>query len=72
MNSETVDLIYLDLPLNSDRTYAAPIGSVPAGTGFKDTLTRVDVDQAWHGEIAKQHTAQYAIFGAARDAHGGT
>ena len=27
MNSETVDLVYLDLPLYSDRTYAAPIGS---------------------------------------------
>ena len=30
MNSESVDLIYLDPPFNSDRNYAAPIGSEAA------------------------------------------
>ena len=27
MNSESLDLIYLDPPFNSNRTYSAPIGS---------------------------------------------
>ena len=27
MNSASVDLIYLDAPFNSNRTYSAPIGS---------------------------------------------
>ena len=27
MNSETVDLIYLDPPFNSNKNYAAPVGS---------------------------------------------
>lgn len=27
MNAESVDLIYLDPPFNSNRDYAAPIGS---------------------------------------------
>jgi DNA modification methylase len=27
MNSDSVDLIYLDPPFNSNRNYAAPIGS---------------------------------------------
>ena len=31
MNSESVDLIYLDPPFNSNRNYAAPIGSEAAG-----------------------------------------
>ena len=31
MNSESVDLIYLDPPFNSNRTYSAPIGSQAAG-----------------------------------------
>ena len=31
-----VDLIYLDPPLNSNRNYAAPVGS-PAAGAFKDT-----------------------------------
>ncbi len=37
LNSETVNLIYLDPPFNSNKTYAAPIGSEAAGAAFKDT-----------------------------------
>ena len=70
MNSESVDLIYLDPPFNSNRNYAAPIGSEAAGAAFKDTWTLDDVDLAWHGEIAEQHPALYAIIDAAREAHG--
>ena len=66
MNSESVDLIYLDPPFNSNRNYAAPIGSQAAGAAFKDTWTLDDVDLAWHGEIAEQHPALYGIIGAAR------
>ena len=44
MNSESVDLIYLDPPFNSNRTYSAPIGSEAAGAAFKDTWTLSDVD----------------------------
>ena len=46
MNSETVDLIYLDPPFNSNRSYEAPIGSQAAGAAFKDTWTLNDVDLA--------------------------
>ena len=35
MNSESVDLIYLDPPFNSKRFYSAPIGSKAAGASFK-------------------------------------
>ena len=70
MNSETVDLIYLDPPFNSNRTYAAPIGSEAAGAAFKDTWTLRDVDEAWHGEIADREPALYAIIDAAGFAHG--
>lgn len=70
MNSESVNLIYLDPPFNSNRDYAAPIGSEAAGAAFKDTWTLDDVDLAWHGEIAEQEPALYAIIGAARESHG--
>ena len=70
MNSESVDLIYLDPPFNSNRDYAAPIGSEAAGAAFKDTWTLTDVDRAWHGEIADRHPALYAIIDAAGAAHG--
>ena len=70
MNSESVDLIYLDPPFNSKRDYAAPIGSEAAGAAFKDTWTLSDVDEAWHGEIAERQPALYAIIDAAGLAHG--
>ena len=47
MNSESVDLIYLDPPFNSKRTYSAPIGSKAAGASFKDMWAWDDVDEAY-------------------------
>ncbi len=44
MNSEMVDLIYLDPPFNSKRTYSAPVGSRASGASFKDIWTWEDVD----------------------------
>ena len=70
LNSESVDLIYLDPPFNSNRTYSAPIGSEAAGAAFKDTWALDDVDVAWHGEIAEQNPAVYSIIDAAGAAHG--
>lgn len=46
LNSESADLIYLDPPFNSKRTYSAPIGSKAAGSSFKDMWTWQDVDEA--------------------------
>ena len=70
VNSECVDLIYLDPPFNSNRDYSAPIGSEAAGAAFKDTWTLDDVDEAWHGEIADRDPALYSVIGAAELAHG--
>ena len=70
LNSESVDLIYLDPPFNSNRNYAAPIGSEAAGAAFKDTWTLDDVDLAWHGEIAEQNPAVYAVIDASGVANG--
>ena len=52
MNSECIDLIYLDPPFNSNQDYAAPVGSAAAGAAFKDTWTLSDLDVAWMGLIA--------------------
>ena len=70
MNSEGVDLIYLDPPFNSNKTYSAPIGSKAAGAAFKDTWTLDDVDLAWHGEIAEQNPGVYAVIDTAGVVHG--
>ena len=55
INSESVDLVYLDPPFNSNRNSAVPIGSQAAAS--KDTWPLDDVDLAWHDEIADQHTS---------------
>ena len=70
MNSASVDLIYLDPPFNSNRTYSAPIGSAAAGAAFKDTWTLSDLDVSWHGKIAHKAPALYRVIDTARYAHG--
>ena len=70
MNSESVDLIYLDPPFNSNKTYSAPIGSKAAGASFKDAWTLDDVDVHEHGELADRNPAAYSVIEAARQAHG--
>ena len=70
MNSACVDLIYLDPPFNSNRTYEAPIGSQAAGASFKDAWTLDDVDVCEHGELADRNPAAYSVIEAARQAHG--
>ena len=70
INSETVDLVYLDPPFNSNRDYAAPVGSKAAGAAFKDTWTLSDLDVAWMGLIADEHPAIAVLLDASRQTHG--
>lgn len=65
MNSESVDLIYLDPPFNSKRDYAAPIGSQAAGAEFSDTWTLRDVDAEWINLIEDKHPALHRVLLAA-------
>ena len=70
MNSECVDLIYLDPPFNSNKDYSAPVGSAAAGAAFKDTWNLSDLDVAWMGLIADEQPAVHQVLLAAREAHG--
>ena len=65
MNSESVDLIYLDPPFNSKANYAAPIGSQAAGAAFKDTWSLSDVDAEWVTLMEAKHPALYRVLLAA-------
>lgn len=65
INSESVDLIYLDPPFNSNRHYSAPIGSKAAGASFSDAWTLDDIDIAWHGQLAETHPKLANIIEAA-------
>lgn len=64
MDTESVDLIYLDPPFNSNRHYSAPIGSGAAGAEFKDAWTFEDTDDAWWGELSEEQHVLYQVINA--------
>ena len=64
INADCIDLIYLDPPFNTNRTYKAPIGSPAEGAQFKDIWTDEDIKYEWHGQIAEQHEELYQIIQA--------
>ena len=65
MADESVDLVYLDPPFNSNHDYAAPIGSKAAGAEFKDTWTLDDINEEWHEQIEAESPALYSVILAA-------
>ena len=65
LNSETVDLIYLDPPFCSDEEYEAPIGSPAEGASFKDFWDYDDVRQEEYGLLAEEEPNVGAIIHAA-------
>ena len=70
INNNSIDLIYLDPPFNSNKSYSAPIGSRAAGAAFKDSWSLSDLDVAWIGLIADEHPAIHSILHSAGLAHG--
>lgn len=65
INSECIDLIYLDPPFNSNANYAAPIGSKAAGAEFKDTWSLNDLDVAWLDLIETKYPSVNRVIQAA-------
>jgi site-specific DNA-methyltransferase (adenine-specific) len=55
LNSNLVDLIYLDPPFNSKRFYSAPVGSKAAGISFKDMWTWEDVNKEYLNTLAEKY-----------------
>ena len=64
MDSDTIDLIYLDPPFKSGKQWKAPIGSPAEGAEFKDIWTDKDIKDEWHGHIAAEHEELYQIIQA--------
>ena len=59
INSESVDLIYLDPPFNKNKTFTAPIGSSAEGASFKDYFREEDVKDEWVETIKEDHIELY-------------
>lgn len=55
IDSDSVDLIYLDPPFNSQRRFDAPIGSKAAGASFDDMWNWKDVDEQYLEELIENY-----------------
>jgi site-specific DNA-methyltransferase (adenine-specific) len=65
MNSQSVDLIYLDPPFNSKRMYAAPIGTKSAGASFKDMWSWKDIDESYLETMTEKYPALVSFITSA-------
>ena len=70
INSDCVDLIYLDPPFNSNVNYPIGRGQNRGEEGFRDIWTLDDINIYEHGEMADRDPGAYAVINAARAAHG--
>jgi DNA modification methylase len=70
MNSESIDLIYLDPPFNSKRLYSAPVGSKAAGSSFKDMWTWEDVDESFLEILATKYPEMTDFIKSIERVHG--
>ena len=78
MPAESVDLVYLDPPFNSNRDYAAPVTLRNPRTGkqeahvaaFRDTWTFKDEDAQWLYVIKADYPGIHAVIESTRQVHG--
>ena len=70
INSNSVDLVYLDPPRNSGRTYRARDNSKARGMVFHDEWTFEDLFPRWLDEIEYRQPDVIPVIHAANVAHG--
>ena len=62
INSECIDLIYIDPPFNKKKVFTAPIGSSSEGASFKDYFREEDLESEWLETIQEEHEALYSFL----------
>ncbi|MCY4419465.1 MAG: site-specific DNA-methyltransferase [Cytophagales bacterium] len=62
MNSDCIDLIYLDPPFNKNKTFTALMDSKAKGAEFKDYWERDDVKDADMDYLEKAHEELFALL----------
>ena len=55
INSNSIDLIYLDPPFNTKKTRTSPIGKSSGGASFNDIFKEEDVKEAWLCDIEEDN-----------------
>ena len=59
INSNSIDLIYLDPPFNKKKEFTAPIGSSAEGASFKDWFREEDIKEEWLQTIKEDYDGLY-------------
>ena len=72
INSNSIDLIYLDPPFNTKKKFTAPIGSSAEGASFLDIFTEKDIKEEWLQTIKEDHEKTYVLLNSTRNLEGRT
>ncbi len=69
INSECIDLIYLDPPFNKKKKFSAPIGSSAEGAEFLDYFTMGDVKEQWVLQMQEENKRLHIFLTGVRDSN---
>ncbi len=64
INSDCIDLIYLDPPFNKNKIFLAPTGSNAEGAAFSDIFREEDVKEEWLDDIRAEHYTLHSLLKA--------
>ena len=62
INSNSIDLIYLDPPFNKNKKFTAPMGSSAEGAEFSDIFREADVKDEWLQTIKEDYDGIYKFL----------
>ena len=62
INSDCIDLIYLDPPFNKKKVFTAPVGSSAEGASFSDVFKEEDVKEEWIQTIKEDKPELYELL----------
>ena len=62
MDTNSIDLIYLDPPFNKNKVFTAPIGSSAEGASFTDIFREEDVKEEWLQTIKEDRYEVFALL----------
>lgn len=67
INSQCIDLIYLDPPFNKNKKFTAPIGTSAEGAGFKDIFREEDLKQEWSDTLKQDQPELFSYLNGIKE-----
>ena len=72
IDTETIDLIYLDPPFNKKKEFIAPTSTSAKGASFKDIFTKEDIKDEWTQTIKEDHFSIHELLNSVKIIEGRT